>query len=207
MATYSYPLSYPTSPNYSQSRFQLMRRTGITQSPFTGTQQTFSYEKFSMWQATLTLPPMKRVQAAKWQAFFLKLRGRVGTFELGDPDASSPQGAVAGTIRINNSGGYSAGVSTIATDGYTNSDSTVVFKAGDYIQVGTTLHLIVNDATCSSGAANLDIEPALKGSVSDDATITYTNPKGVFRLDEDVSGWEANAASTYGFTFSASEAF
>ncbi len=207
MATYTYPLSYPTSPNYSQSKFQLMRRTGISQSPFTGTQQTFSYEKFSMWQATLSLPPMKRAQAAEWQAFFLKLRGRRGTFELGDPDATSPQGAVAGTIAINNGGGYSAGVSTIATDGYTNADSTVVFKAGDYIQVGTTLHQVVNDATCLSGAANLDIEPALKGSVGDDAIITYTNPKGVFRLDDDVSGWDANSASTYGFSFSCSEAF
>lgn len=207
MATYSYPLSYPTSPNFSQSRFQLMRRTGITQSPFTGTQQTFSYEKFSMWQATLTLPPMKRTQAAEWQAFFLKLRGRRGTFELGDPDATSPQGAVAGTIAINNGGGYSAGISTIATDGYTNGDGTVVFKAGDYIQVGTTLHQIVNDATCSSGAANLDIEPALKTTVGDDATITYSSPKGVFRLDDDVAGWDANSASTYGFSFSCSEAF
>lgn len=69
------------------------------------------------------------------------------------------------------------------------------------------MHLIVNNATCTSGAANLDIEPALKGAVADDATITYTNPKGVFRLDTDIAGWDANAASTYGFSFSASEAF
>tara|TARA_R100001086_G_scaffold202280_1_gene118407 strand:+ start:1881 stop:2504 length:624 start_codon:yes stop_codon:yes gene_type:complete len=207
MATYSYPISYPTAPNYSESRFQLERLTGVTESPFTGSQQTFSYEKFSKWSAVLTLPPMKRAQAAEWQAFFLKLRGRHGTFSLGDPDATSPQGAVAGTILVNNGSGYTAGTTTIATDGYTNADSTVVFKAGDYIQIGTTLHQIVNDATCTSGAANLDFEPALKSSVADDAAITYTNPKGIFRLDSNQVGWDANKASTYGFTFACSEAF
>ena len=55
-----------------------------------------------------------------------------------------------------------------------------------------------NQATSNYLSASLSFE---------NDRITYTNPKGVFRLDEDASGWEANAASTYGFTFSASEAF
>lgn len=206
MATYTYPLTPPSSPAYTRVRFQLQRLTGITQSPFTGKQQTQVFQGFSLWTATFSLPPMKREQAAEWQAFFFKLRGRSGTFEQGDPDAKQPQGAGAGTIRVN--GAHSARATTIAVDGFTNSNGTIVLKAGDYIQIGSTLHMVVDDATCnSSGQASLNIEPAIKVDVANNTVCAISNTKAVWRLDSDLTGWDANHVSLYGISFSCTEAF
>ena len=44
--------------------------------------------------------------------------------------------------------------------------------------------------------------------IPDFGTTDFDNTeKGIFRMDADTYGWEANAVSTYGFTFSCTQAF
>lgn len=206
MANYTYPLTPPTAPAYTSVTFQMARLTSVTRSPFTGKQQVQAHQGYNLWTATFSLPPMKREQAALWQAFFMKLRGSSGTFEQGDPDAKSPQGAGAGSIKVN--GAHTARATTIAVDGFTNSNGTTVLKAGDYIQIGTTLHMVVDDATCNgSGEASLNIEPAVKTAISDNTVCAISNTKAIWRLDSDLTGWDANHVSLYGISFSCTEAF
>ena len=98
---------------------------------------------------------------------------------------------------------------TLAVDGL-QASKTDVFKAGDYFQVGTgsssRLHMVTADADSNaSGEATLDIWPPLRSSPADNAAVTVSSPKGVFRLTENVTGWDIDAARTYGITLKAIE--
>jgi hypothetical protein len=203
MATYTYPLSLPST-NFKTSTFQLQRKSAISQSPFTGKQQVHLHSNFALWKANLTLTPMKRTDARNWQAFFVKLRGRSGTFLLGDPDATTPLGAGAGTITLASTA--TAGDTTISITGFSNSNGVVVLKAGDYIQVGDTLHIVVADATKSGTNVSVDIEPIIKNTTSASGSVVITGAKGKFRLDDEIVSWDADHVSNYGFTFSCTEA-
>ena len=60
-----------------------------------------------------------------------------------------------------------------------------------------------------SGEANVKIEPALRQgieTISDDATVLYTNTKTLFRLDSNETGWDTDQVSKYGISLSATEA-
>ena len=56
-----------------------------------------------------------------------------------------------------------------------------------------------------SGNFTLSIEPALRESPANNLALTVSNTKGVFRLSNNVTGWDTNSASTYGIAFSARE--
>ena len=206
MAEPSYPLTLPTSPsNFVTSEWRIIRTVAYTESPFTYGQQVAKYQG-SVWQTTVTLPPMNRADAGAWQSFFMQLNGRFGTFLLGDPDAKTIQGGATTVISVN--GDHSIGAYDVIIDGA--DASTVIFKKGDYVQFGSgassKLHMIVADITSdSSGNATLQIEPSLKTALTDDDVVTYSNTKAVMRMDSNELGWNANNVSLYGISFSCTE--
>jgi len=206
MSEASYPLTMPTSPsNFVTSEWRIIRTVAVSQSPFTYAQQVAKYTG-SVWQTTVTLPPMKRADAGAWQSFLMQLNGRFGTFLLGDPDGKTIQGSASTVISVN--GDHSIGAFDVVVDGCTASSTE--FKKGDYVQFGSgassKLHMIVADITSdSSGNATLQIEPPLKTALSDDDVVTYSNTKAVMRMDANDLGWNANNVSLYGISFSCTE--
>ena len=206
----TYPISLPTDSiaQPTKTTFRIRRIVGQSTSPFTGQTQTFRHTG-EWWEAEITLPPMKQLIAKKWVASLVSWRGVSGQMYLGDFDARTPNGTAssnAGTPLVN--GGSQTGNSLII-DGAPASQ-TAYLKAGDYIQIGSgitqKLHLVVEDAnTDGSGNATLSIEPALRTSPSDNTAITVSSPKGVFRLVDNATEWEANAISVYGITFAVTE--
>ena len=82
---------------------------------------------------------------------------------------------------------------------------TGTLKAGDYIQLGSgsssKLHQVLVDQT---GDGSLEIWPDLREDYTD-ATVTYNNAKGVFRLATNITSWSINNSSTYGISFDAIE--
>ena len=149
---------------------------------------------------------MLKVNAAPIIAFLIQLRGRRGTFALGDQDRKTIQGTATGTVRVN---GASQTGNQVALDGFTASRANV-FKAGDYIQIISYLYMVTEDVSAnSSGEANVKIEPALRQgieTISDDATVVYSNTKTLFRLDSNETGWDTDQVSKYGISLSATEA-
>ena len=207
MAAPSYPLTLPSAPAFSKSRWTLRRVTAVSESPFTGQQQVYDYG-YALWTASLTLPPMLRADAANWEAFMMKLHGRVGTFLLYDPDAKAPQGGVNTSATLN--GAVAVGDFTISID-TNNANMTNVFKAGDYIQIGVAggakLYMIVDNANSnSSGVASVNIEPSIKAAGNSGAAVNYTSAVGVFRMDTPDLGWDTDEVSKFGITFSCTEA-
>ena len=203
--TPSYPLTFPTNVGVQTQRFSLVRTVAVSSSPFTGQDQVVQHEG-EFWTTQIKFPPMLKVNAAPIIAFLLQLRGRRGTFALGDQDRKTIQGVATGTIRVN---GASQTGNQVALDGFANSTNNV-FKAGDYIQIGSYLYMVIEDVNSnSSGEANVKIEPALRSSIetiNDDTTVVYSNTTTLMRLDTNELGWQTDKVSKYGISFSASEA-
>ena len=203
--TPSYPLTFPTNVGVQTQRFALVRTVAVSSSPFTGQDQVVQHEG-EFWTTQIKFPPMLKVNAAPIIAFLLQLRGRRGTFALGDQDRKTIQGVATGTIRVN---GASQTGNQVALDGFANSTNNV-FKAGDYIQIGSYLYMVIEDVNSnSSGEANVKIEPALRSSIetiNDDTTVIYSNTTTLMRLDTNELGWQTDNVSKYGISFSASEA-
>lgn len=202
----TYPLSLPTNKGLAKIRLTANNVVGVSQSPFTAKQQIYKYTG-QFWEAEISLPPMKRADAEYWISFLLKLNGSYGTFLLGDPNGGTARGVATGTPLVN--GGSQSG-NELVTDGWTNS-TTGILKAGDYIQLGSgsssQLYKVLDDVNSNgSGQATLTIWPDLRTSPADNAAITVSNAKGVFRLSSNAQAWDINEATFYGMTFAAREA-
>ena len=162
-----------------------------------------------MWQATVTLPAMKRAAAEEWIAFLLSLKGQVGTFNMGDPVAATPRGSARDTDSILVNGALTNG-SAIALDDCPASQ-TGYLKAGDYLQIGTgtsqQLFKVLADAdTNSSGETTVDVWPNVRTTIANNAAITVQSTKGIFRLASNETNWSVNEVAVYGMTFAAIEA-
>jgi len=200
----TYPLALPAHTGIRSVSFRARNAVAYSMSPFTFAGQAHQYAG-QMWEADITLPPMRRTAAEQWNAFLLSLNGQAGTFLLGDPNGCVPRGtasAAPGTPIITDQTG-----STISVTGAAVSQ-TGWLLAGDYIQLGAaataTLHKVLVDVdTDVSGNATLDVWPAVRGTRS--SSVVVANAVGRFRLAENVTGWNADVAQ-YGISFSAMEA-
>ena len=81
----SYPLELPTTIGIASIELRTVNANATSQSPFTYKQQILSYggQRF---EASVTIPPVKRDLAAAWKASLVSLKGSLGTFLLGDTD-------------------------------------------------------------------------------------------------------------------------
>jgi hypothetical protein len=206
--TISYPLSM-TGLRAPRS-IKPMRNSVVagSASPFTGSQQIYAHAG-QWWSAQVQLPPMTRADAQKWLGFLASLNGRAGTFLMGlDPKHTTPLGTATGTPLVK---GASQTGNVLTTDGWTTS-VTGILKAGDFIQLGTgstsTLHMNVTDANSDGiGEAVLDLWPAIRTAPADNAAITISSPRGLWRLADNQGDWDLDLAGIFGMSFSCIEAF
>lgn len=208
MSYETYPLDLPTNVGIIGSGWKLKRAVAVSASPFSGVQQSQEYD-LALWQATISLPPMKRADAAYWQAFFLKLHGRSGSFLMGDPDAKQPRGTLSGGGSLVTSVSVAMFAHEVPVTCVGRSNQTIL-KVGDYVQFGAgasaKLHMVVADATTDgSGQTTLIVEPPLKAVVSISESVIFSNPRGVFRMDTSELGWDSDHVSRFGVSFSCTE--
>lgn len=201
----SYPVNFPDVGIRSMT-IRARNVVGMSASPFTGQQQVYKHQG-QWWEAEVTLPPMKRADAEQVVAFLLSLKGRFGTFILGDPANTSPRGVGTGTPLVAGAGQTG---DTLVTDGWT-AEQTGIMKAGDWIQLGsgasTRLYKVLQDANSDNGTnATLTIWPDLRSSPSNNATIVTSSPKGIWRLTSNETEFSIDEASIYGITFACIEA-
>ena len=203
--TPSYPLTLPTATGVTTQNWAISRTVSVTRSPFTRQEQVYEHDG-QQWKGNFTLPPMLKVNAAVWLSFLLQLRGRRGTFKIGDQDRKTIQGVATGTIRVN---GASQVGNEVALDGFAVSTNNV-FKAGDYIQINSYLYMVTADCNSNgSGETEAKIEPALRQgieTIADDTIVIYTNTTTLMRLDSNDTNWDTDRVSKYGISFACSEA-
>ena len=196
----SYPLTFPTS-GVKAIQFVQINGTAVNRFTFTGQAQYQTHTR-QYWEAVVTLVNLNRAGAAEWQAFLAKLRGKQGTFLMGDPDASTPRGTPSGTPLVN---GASQTGNSLITDGWTPS-AVDVLLAGDYIQVGNHMYMVLNDVTADgSGNATLDVWPRLRADVDNNDPITTSAAKGLWRLASNDVTWSTDSNGIYTISFSCEE--
>jgi len=192
--TISYPLATPTTIGIESIELRAVNAVAVSQSPFTYKQQVVS-QGGQKWEASVSIPSVRRDLAADWKALLVALKGQTGTFLLGDPDYATPRGNVSSCTLTGNTGDDTVTVTMTGT-----------LKAGDYIQLGSgssaRLHQVLIDQT---GSGNLEIWPDLRSTYTDE-TVTFNNAKGVFRLATNITSWSINNANSYGISFEAVEA-
>lgn len=191
----SYPLDTPTTVGFESIQLRAFNAVATSQSPFTYKQQVIAHTG-QKWEASISIPSVLRDLAEPWVAFLTALKGQRGTFLLGDPLGATPRGTVSGTVTLTGNAGDES-VDVVMTGS---------LLAGDYIQLGggssAKLHKVLVDQT---GSGTLEIWPALRTDYTS-ANVTYTNAKGVFRLNQNVSSWQITNANSYGISFEAVEA-
>jgi hypothetical protein len=205
----TYPLTLPTHTGVSQVEITASNVVAISESPFTLSQQVVRHAG-ERWSAIITIPPVKRVDAEYWNSFFLRLRGKFGTFLLGDPSSATPRGsasATPGTPLVN--GGSQTG-NELNIDGLPTS-VTGYLLAGDYIQLGSgstaRLYKVLQDVNSNaSGEATLNLWPNLRTSPTNNSAVVVSNARGVFRLSANDATWSVNNAGLYSISFAAMEA-
>ena len=200
----TYPLTLSNTP--ASVRLSPINRVAISESPFSGVQQTYQHPA-QFWEAEVNYPPLSRAEAEPLVAQLTSLYGVKGTFLLNDPAGTSPQGIATGTPVVK---GASQTGATLITDGWTAS-KTGILKAGDWIQLGSgstaRLYKVLKDANSDgSGDSTLDIWPNLRSSPADDAALTIASASGVFRLLSNDLSYQISSATHYGITFACREA-
>ncbi|MGJ8660444.1 MAG: hypothetical protein ACSHXL_00265 [Bacteroidota bacterium] len=189
----SYPLATPTTIGIESIELRAVNAVAISQSPFTYQQQVISHGG-QKWEASVSIPPVRRDLAAPWKAMLTALKGQTGTFLLGDPDYATPQGTVTSCVLTGSAGDETASVVMTGS-----------LLAGDYIQLGagssSRLHQVLVDQT---GSGSLEIWPALRSDYTS-SSVTFNAAKGVFRLSSNMTSWSINNASAYGISFEAVE--
>ena len=202
----TYPLTFPAV-KVQTSSFRLVRAVASQISPFTGQEQVYRNQG-EWWEGEINFIPSSRVNARLVQAFLAEMRGKFGTFLYGDPDAIAlGRMGVGGTVTVNGAGQTG---NTLVVDGMTISTNNILM-AGDYFQLGTGLSSRLYMATQplnsnGSGQGTITFEPALRASPADNAAVTVTAPRGLFRLSENAAQWDADQSNVYNISLAFREA-
>jgi len=189
----SFPINTPTTIGIKSIELRASNVVATSQSPFTNKQQVISHSG-QRWEASIRIPSVRKDLAAAWKAFLVSLKGKEGTFLLGDPDYASPMGTATSATVSGSTGDDSVSVTMTGT-----------LLAGDYIQLGSgsnaKLHTVLQD---QDGDGTLEIWPDLRDDYSSVSAV-LSNPKGVFRLANNTNSWNINNSGFYSISFEAVE--
>ncbi len=196
------PIELPASPGRREIAWAPVSAVGISRSPFTLVSQVYEWSG-QQWQVTVKLPAMALPDGKIWEAFFTRLNGRAGTFNLTDSAFRSrlnaeglgtPAVAVALTVPS----------SLVQTSGWTPSMSEIA-RPGDMIGIGGRVRRVLEMADSdASGNAILRVWPYC-ANVPAAAPVDWQAPTGVFRLtDTPPMVWGANR-TLQPFAFTAEE--
>ena len=146
------------------------------------------------WSFTVSYPLMKRSDFAPVQAFIVKQRGGKESFTITFPSYLNAQGNETATVSVN--GVHAVGDTTIAMDGF-GGDGAGRFLAGDFIKFSghDKVYMIVSDATSSSNACTVTIEPAITTALANNETVTYDSVPFTVFLTSDIQEFNSTSAA------------
>ena len=204
----TYPLSLPDTTSFQSIKLKARNAVAVTESMFTYQQRT-QQNQGQRWEADVKIVPKNRTDAEVWITFLMSLKGRLGTFLMGDPAGATPLGVATGTPLVK---GASQVGEDLITDGWTISTTGILVK-GSYVQLGSgatsTLHKSLTTVNSNgSGEATLTLWPAITAQTSpaDNAPLTISSAKGLWRLKDNLFEFDIDTAIIYGIEFAAIQA-
>ena len=141
--------------------------------------------------------------------FIIKQRSGKENFTIIPPEIEDARGTETGTVLVN--GVHAVGDTTIAMDGFAG-DGAGRFKTGDFIKFAShdKVYMVVADATSSSNACTVTIEPPLITALADNSAVTYDNVPFTVHLTNDIQefgvvGADKDGNLLYKFEFDVEE--
>jgi len=197
--------SFPTSPAPNSVQVRSFEPTLVSvsnslkrQTRSRGTQR---------WLMSVNYSPMTRANFAPLYAFSMKQKGQFDSFTFTPPVISTTQGQSSESPVVN--GALAVGVSSAAIDGLTASTSDIL-KAGDFFKFSghTKVYMATDDMDSDgSGAATLNFAPALVNAVANDETLTISAVPFTVAFTTDLTSFNTDASSLYGFSIELAEVF
>ena len=182
--------TWPSSIVPSSSEWSYMSNTAAFSSDLSGTTRTLG-RGGDRWACTLVCNNLVGAQRATLQAFMARLRGQTHRIVLPD-HAYVKRGTQAANVLVKGAG--QTGESLIV-DGGTNGATLLV---GDMFTLGSALHMVVVDATFSTGQATLTLVPPLRSAPADNASVNLLAPTARFLLTSNTVGWSNNPGGKVG---------
>ncbi len=172
---------FPVDIGQTDVTLRAVNVVGVQEGPFSLKRETQVFPG-ARWEMEIAFLPTVREEAQRLEAWLLSLRGRAGTFRLADPYRSIPLGVHVSPGQVGPTAA-TAGSEEIPTDSW-DPDTPDVLKAGDFLEIGQRLHMVLEDVSSDvAGAATIKVWPPLRETYADGTTITYQNARGVFSLD------------------------
>ena len=148
------------------------------------------------WSFTIQYPSMTRADFAPTMAFMIKQRSQKESFTVTFPSYLNAIGNETGTLLVN--GAHSVADTTIAIDGFAG-DGAGRLKAGDFLKFAhSKVYMVVADATSSSNACTVTIEPPLTTALANDRSVTYDSVPFTVHMTSDVQEFETGAIDSSG---------
>lgn len=170
-------LDWPAELVPSKATWGLQSNTETFSSPLNRAIQTVE-RPGARWKVTLEFPPMEPWQSGRLQAFLAALGGMAGRFTLwphGRPGTSAYTPLVNGAM---------ANFKSLPTKAWPA--STLVLRAGDYLEVGGELKIVTADVTSDgAGLAAVPVAPAFRNAPASNAPITLTKPRATMMMTTD----------------------
>ena len=197
--------TFPSSPVANSASISSQQNT-IVSTTTSGRRQArqIDGQRFRM---TISFPPMTRSEFSPINAFIMKQRSQLESFNYAPPTISTPLGVASGVISVN--GAISAGVTSVAIDGMANS-TTGVFKAGDYFRFTgqNKVYMVMADVSSNgSGQGTLTFEPPLRTAVADNAILIYSNVDFTVSLISDVQEFNIGTENLFQYQIDVIEVF
>ncbi len=203
------PLTMPNYTDFTRVRITLGFNTRAFMSPVNRARQTVELTG-ARWEIYYEVQPGVRADADAWLAFLARLKGRVGLFYGIEPSKRTARGIATGTPLVNGAGQTG---SSLITDGWTTSQ-TGILLAGDLIAFDVpsgarAMHMVAEDVDSDgSGNAVIPLEPIIRESPADNATIIVTDPTCTMALLDDTQlSYEVEPPGHYYMSFIGVEAF
>ena len=148
------------------------------------------------WSFTIVYPLMTRADFAPTMAFIIKQRSRKESFTVTFPSYLNALGNETGTLLVN--GAHSVADTTIAIDGFAG-DGAGRLKAGDFIKFAhAKVYMVVADATSSSNACTVTIEPPITTALSNNSSVTYDSIPFTVHLTSDIQEFTSGQVNSSG---------
>lgn len=177
-------LTYPTlSILPSSATFSLIPNTQIFASPLSGATQTAELPG-ARWAQQISYENLQDADIRVLRAVLAQLRGRAGRLFLYDFSHPTPSGVGTGTPIVSTAA--IAGATTLATSGWTISQTNIM-KAGDYFRTtsGELKIVVANVNSSATGTALLTFEPPARAAIALSSALTVNSPTTTFMLIDD----------------------
>lgn len=153
-----------------------------------------------VWTVTLEGIPGRESDSGEWKTLVIGLRGKTNQLALWDLARPVPIGTMRGTMTLNTDATQGSTTLSIVATG--QSGKTLV--KGDWLGIGSLLTqqvVMVQAAATSdgSGVISVQVEPFLRNAFSAGASVTWDQPKALFRRTSSNVSWKNAASLADGF--------